>query len=112
MCRYASTPATVCETELDERLQHTILMEDPDVVIDLRELSFNNSDKNSIFWKQCELCLQAVHEHRHDSTTYLACALSVIDLTEQIANKCPLYHLCSGYVFNFIQKILELTQLG
>jgi len=62
------------------------------LVVDLRELNFNNSDKYSIFWKQCELFLQwwtAVHEHRHDSTTYLACTLSVRDLIEQVAKKCP-----------------------
>ena len=82
----------MCEAELDERLRQAILMEDPDLVVDLRELNFNNSDKYSIFWKQCELFLQectAVHERRHDSTTYLACALSVRDLIEQVAKKCP-----------------------
>ena len=30
-----------------------------------------------------------VHERRHDSTTYLARALSVRDLVEQVAKKCP-----------------------
>ena len=67
-------------------------MEDPDLVVDQRELNFNNSDKYSIFWKQCEFFLQectAVHERRHDSTTYLACALSVRDLIKQVAKKCP-----------------------
>jgi len=66
-------------------------MEDPDLVVDLRELNFNNNDMYSIFWKQYELVLQectAVHECRHDSTTFLACALSVRDLIEQVAKKC------------------------
>ena len=65
------------------------MMEDPDILVDIRELNSNGSDKFSVFWKQCEAFLQectAVHERRHDTATYLARAL---DLVEQVSKKCP-----------------------
>ena len=61
-------------------------MEDPDLLVDLRELNSNQSDRYKVFWKECDSYLQectAVHERRHDSATYLAKALSVRDLVEQ-----------------------------
>ena len=80
------------EEEIDKRLREAILMEDPDILIDLRRLNSNESNKYEVFWKHCESFLQectAVHERRHDSTTYLARALSVRDLVEQVSKKCP-----------------------
>ena len=77
---------------MDERLREAILMEDPDLLVDLRELNSNQSDKYKVFWEQCHSYLQectAVHERRHDSATYLAKALSVRDLVEQVSKKCP-----------------------
>jgi len=64
-------------------------MEDPDLVVDLRELILTTVINYSIFWKQCELFLQeyiAVHKRRCDSTIYLICALSLC----HIINTCPL----------------------
>ena len=87
-----SASSNTHEEEIDRRLQEAILMEDPDILVDLREVNSNRSDKYSVFWKQCESFLQectAVHERRHDTATYLARALSVRDLTEQVSNKCP-----------------------
>lgn len=68
------------EDEIDKQLQEALLMEDPDILIDLRALNSNQSDKYSVFWKKCESYLKectAVHERWHDHTTYLACAISV-----------------------------------
>ena len=67
-------------------------MEDPDLLVDLCELNSNQSDKYKVFWKECDSYLQectAVHERRHDSATYLARAISVRDLVEQVSKKCP-----------------------
>ena len=80
------------EDEIDRRLQEALLMEDPDILFDLRALNSNQSDKYSVFWKKCESYLQectAVHERRHDNATYLACAISVRDLVEQVSKLCP-----------------------
>ena len=60
-----SASSNTHEEEIDKRLQEAIMMEDPDVLVDLRELNSNGSDKFSVFWKQCEAFLQectAVHE--------------------------------------------------
>ena len=67
-------------------------MEDPDLVIDLREHNHSTSDKFKLFWEQCKAYLQevtAVHERRHDQVTYLAAAISVRDLIEQVKKRCP-----------------------
>jgi len=67
-------------------------MEDPDIVIDLREHNHSTSDKFNLFWEQCKAYLQevtAVHERQHDQVTYLAAAISVRDLIEQVKKRCP-----------------------
>ena len=58
-------------------------MEDPY----LTSVHSNQSDKYGMFWKKCEAYLQectAVHEHGHDNATYLAHAISVRDVVEQV----------------------------
>ena len=67
-------------------------MEDPDILLDLRHLNENKQDKCAVFWEQCQVYLNectAVHERRHDAVTYIAKAISVRDLVEQVAKKCP-----------------------
>ncbi len=67
-------------------------MEDPDIIMDLREKNRSHSEKYKVFWEQCRIYLQdmsAVHERRHDHVTYLAAALSVRDLIEQVEQRCP-----------------------
>ena len=67
-------------------------MEDPDVLIDLRHLNANQSDRYEIFWTHCLSYLNectAVHERRHDTATYMAKAISVRDLIEQVSKHCP-----------------------
>ena len=80
------------EAEIDKRLQEALLMEDPDLLVDLRALNLKQSDKYNVFWKKCESYLQectAVQECRHDNATYLARATSVRDLLEQVSKLCP-----------------------
>ena len=45
--------------------REAILMEDPDIIVDLCELNSNESDKYDIFWNYCKSFLQectAVHK--------------------------------------------------
>ena len=104
------------EQEIDKRLNEVLLMEDPHILVDLRELNSNQSDKYSVFWEKCESYLQectAVHERRHDSATYLAHTISVRDLVEQVSNVLQT-HLSlhnSWCVCNFTHEILALRQL-
>ena len=37
--------------DIDKRLQEAILMEDPDLLVDLRQLNSNQSDKYKVFQK-------------------------------------------------------------
>ena len=88
----ASAPSTTHEAEIDKRVAEYLEMEDPDIVIDLREHNHSTSDKFKLFWEQCKAYLQevtAVHERRHDQVTYLAAAISVRDLIEQVKKRCP-----------------------
>jgi len=67
-------------------------MEDADILLDLRHLNRNGSDKYQTFWTHCQAFLNectAVHERRHGTATYMAKAISVRDLIEQVAKKCP-----------------------
>ena len=80
------------EEEIDQRLQEALSMEDPDLLVDLRHLNTNGSDRFEVFWKHCEDFLQdctAVHERRHGNTTYLVRALSVRDLVQEVSKLCP-----------------------
>ena len=67
-------------------------MEDSDILMDLRHMNTNKSDRYSVFWTHCRTFLNectAVHERRHETVTYMAKAISVRDLVEQVAKKCP-----------------------
>ena len=67
-------------------------MEDPDIIIDFRELNSNKSDRFSVFWDKCSQFLStctSVHERRHDSVTLMAKAISVRDLVQEVTKLCP-----------------------
>ena len=46
---------------MDERLREAILMEDPDLLVDLRELNSNQSDKYKVFLGAMSFLLTGVH---------------------------------------------------
>ena len=67
-------------------------MEDPDVIIDLRELNSIGGDDFKVFWEKCSQYLSmctSVHERRHDSVTFMAKAISVRDLIQEVTKLCP-----------------------
>lgn len=68
-------------------------MEYPDILMDLRHRNMNGSDKYGVFWAECRKFLDectAVQERRHNSVcTYMAKAISVRDLIEQVSKLCP-----------------------
>ena len=89
----ASAGRTTEECEIDAQVEEALQMEDPDILLDLRHLNQNKQDKKyAVFWEQCQVYLNeciAVHERRHDAVTYMAKAISVCDLVEQVAKRCP-----------------------
>lgn len=87
-----SASRTTAEEEIDERMAEALAMEDPESVVDLRELNKNGSDRYSVFWEKCNQYLTSctsVHERRHDSVTFMAKAISVRDLVEEVSKLCP-----------------------
>ena len=83
---------TTAESEIDERLREAVEMEDVDVIVDLRELNKGRSSKFTGFWDKMKVFLNessAVHERRHGGTTYLAKAISIRDLIDQVSQICP-----------------------
>ena len=64
-------------------MAEALSMEDPDIVIDLREMnSATGKDRYSTFWEKCAHFLSSctsVHERRHDSVTFMAKAVSIRD---------------------------------
>ena len=87
-----SASLTLNESEIDKRLRKALEMEDPDIIVDLRELNKGHSSKFSTFWEKMKEYLNessAVHERRHGQVTYLAKAISVRDLINQVSKLCP-----------------------
>ena len=88
----SSAARTTSEAEIDKRAAEALSMEDVDIVIDLRELNTNGKDKFEVFWEQCACYLSSctsVHERRHDSISYMAKAISIRDLIEEVSKLCP-----------------------
>ena len=87
-----SAARTTAEEEINERVSEVLMMEDPDIIIDLRELNSNGKDRYGVFWENCAQFLSScttVHERRHGQTTFMAKAISIRDLIEQVAKMCP-----------------------
>ena len=85
------------EAVIDERVRSIILMEpeDPHTVVDLREVkSQETKTKYDVFWDEAKKYINeeigvAVDDRRHNEVTHMAKAISVRDLCEQVASKCP-----------------------
>ena len=87
-----SASLTTSEKELDERLHEALKIEDPDLLIDLRENNGRKGDKYASFWEKMKLYLNestAVQDCRHGLVTYMAKAISVRDLINEVAKMCP-----------------------
>ena len=87
-----SASRTTAEEEIDKRLIEVFSAEDPDIIVDLREFNTNSSDNYSIFWEKCSMFLSectAVHERRHDTVVFMAKAISIRDLLQEVSKLCP-----------------------
>ena len=89
-----SAAATTDQAEIDKRVQLAIDMEDPDIVIDLREHNTGRAAQFDTFWDECGKYLNeeigvAVDERRHSTLTHLGRAISVRDLVDQVKSRCP-----------------------
>ena len=85
------TSAASCEGEksIDDRVKQTFDLEDPDVLVDLRQHKGHPS-KYDQFWVACELYIQntmetAVDDRRHDRIAHLPVALSVNDMLSEVS---------------------------
>ena len=88
----SSASRTTPEKEIDARVQEALAAEDVDIVFDLRHLNSNGQDNFSLFWAKCNEYLTnctTVHERRHGTSSFMAKAISVRDLTNQVAKICP-----------------------
>ena len=77
---------------MDARVSEVMAMEDSDIVIDLQEYNKNGQDHFGIFWDKCNEFLTScasVHERRHSTISFMAKAVSVRDLIEQVTKLCP-----------------------
>ena len=83
-----SASRTTPDEEIDKRLIEVFSAEDPDIIVDLRELNTNSRDNYSIFWQKCSMFL-AVHERRHDTFVFMAKAISIRDLIQEVSKLCP-----------------------
>lgn len=83
------------QTQVDNRIQQIIDMEDLDVLPDLRALnSSQHKSKFDRFWEECQKFLSedlgtGVDDRRHGNITHLARAISIEDLVQQVRARCP-----------------------
>ena len=89
-----SAPETVDQFEVDKRVALAFDMQDPEILTDLREHNTGQPKKYSVFFEKAKQYLEnvvetSVHDRRHDQFTYLAQALSVQDLRQQVQVECP-----------------------
>ena len=89
-----SASANEHEGEIDRQVDQILDMEDPDIIIDLRELNCGRKSQYNAFWEECKKFTQesigaAVDDRRHGTVTHMACDTSVRDLVDQVKAKCP-----------------------
>ena len=87
-----SAARTTAEEEMDQRVSEALMMEDPEIIMDLRQLNTNGKDSFGVFWDKCSEYLSActsVHERRDGMVTFMAKAISVRDLIEEVEKLCP-----------------------
>ena len=87
-----SSSLNTSEKEVDDRLREALEVEDIDLIVDLRELNKGHSNKFAVFWEKMKVYLNessAVHERRHGEITYMAKAISVRDLIQEVSKMCP-----------------------
>ena len=85
------------ESIIDQRVQEIIQMEPEDLntVVDLQTVKqVESRTKFDTFWSHARLYINedlgaAVDDRRHGEVTHLAKAISVLDLRQQVASRCP-----------------------
>ena len=82
------------QEEVDERVKQAIEMEDPNVVIDLRQLNSCSKTRYDTFWDECKKFLKeevgtAVDDRRHSDVTHIANTISIRDFCDWVASRCP-----------------------
>ena len=96
------------QTVVDERVQHIIRLQDPDIVADLRHLNEGRKKKHQVFWERCKKFIeQAVDNRRHGEVTHLSCAISVRDLVEQVTSVYPSWNTYSFYSVGQVAVLVE-----
>ena len=88
----ASGSRTTKEEDIDERIKEALSSEDLDIIIDMRELNEGCVAKYDTFWGKCTEFISecsAVPERRHGEVCFMAKAISVRDLINQVSKRCP-----------------------
>lgn len=77
---------------LDIRMELAINSEDPDLLVDLREMNEGRPGMYNVFWDAFSSYLEehmAAQERRHGDVGYMPLAISVPDLITQVKEKLP-----------------------
>ena len=73
-------------------MKEALTSEDFAVIVDLRETNEGRVSKYEIFWEKCAEYISkctAVPERRHGEVCFMAKAISVRDLINQVSKRCP-----------------------
>ena len=89
-----SASVNLSESEIDERVAALFELEEPSLVYDLRDHFSGRQSKFDVFWQRAKEYLEedigtAVDDQRHSTVLHAAKAISVRDLRERVAARCP-----------------------
>ena len=87
-----STSWTFDEQQVDDRVKEALTLEDMDVLVDLRHQNEGRAAQYDVFRTKCTEYISecsAVHERRHGDISYMATAISVRDMINQVTQRCP-----------------------
>ncbi|XP_070556692.1 uncharacterized protein [Ptychodera flava] len=90
----SAAPSTQQEAERDQRVQMMVELGDPKIFCDLRTHNPGRPPMYEKFWEVTAQYINnvaetAVHERRHESVTYMAAAMSVRHLRDEVTKRCP-----------------------
>ena len=104
-------PDNVCKRKpetIDDRIALAFEMEDPDIILDLREHNHGEKIQFDDYFKVAQSYIEnnvemAPDDRRHNTICHLASAISLSDLHREVSQLCPkghLFHQNNGYTYN------------
>ena len=89
-----SSPEHSSQEAIDNRIKQAFELQDPDILIDLRDHNAGKTGKYDIFFEKTKEYLEnvvecAADDRRQDPVSHIAAAISLTDLHQRVSETCP-----------------------